>query len=200
MRILSILLFFSIFISCDKNELNPDNLNDPVLFVKFQLNGVDYNYYAGEEPYFGMSDLLLDQDLRAYEFSIGEVENNDTNKYFIVNFVNHTKPYGDLANDVIKTFVTGTYDFGYSTPPSSNPYQLSTATLSWMDENDQIYTSFFYNQNNTFTINDVENHIEKDGSGYILVSAIFDCVLRNPISSDTVFIENGETRFIVELQ
>ena len=204
-KILMIFFIFSVFIlfvSCEKNTLQPAASGTPSLYFKATFNDVNLNFKDSSINYeAGISNIIANYEtefqisnnidtLPTYHFKIGNSITNLTYvDIFIYNYRYHSL---NLNIDIDSAIVPGKYNFSFT--PGFPDRLLSEVCINWYDNNSQLYSSDNIDQNgSSFIINSVKDTIISGNGGNVKLrkaSITFSCKISTALG-ETINVTKG---------
>ncbi len=178
--------------SCKKESIEPSFADEPVLFIRGNLDGDSINYTAGLKSQFATPFIVDEQDtLRYFVFQMNE-KNNPVKPLFKIIFFNYKIPFTDVRSDLDSTIKIGSYNYYGLLDLPPLPFFPFTVFVNYIDQNGSNYSSSgIYQMSSSFLITKIEEYISNDNKKYKKAFLNFNCQLVRDDNLDTLELKNG---------
>ncbi len=195
---LLILIFVMICITfgCKKESFKPEKNDGPTLYLRGNLDGDTLIFVAGLNSITSSTYNIEVDTFRYFNFQF-EKKDNWGIPSIEVRFNNYKSPYSDLKTDLENTFKVQNYLFTEPGYPSSNPYQFSRVTITYVDSLSYIFNSRnSYHDYGNFEIYKIENVTTIEKKNYLKLYIHFECIL----NSSKTFIELKNAEAVIAFE
>lgn len=194
--ILYIFLLIVITTGCKKESLTSDNISEPVLYVRGNIDGDTLVFVAGLNSITSSTYNIEVDTFRYFNFQFERKDNWGIPRLEI-RFNNYKSPFSDLKTDMENTFKVQNYFFTEPGYPPNNPYQFSRVTITYIDSLSYIFDSRnSYHDLGNFEIYKMEYVSTKQKKNYLKLYIHFNCIL----NSSKTFIELSNAEAVIAFE
>lgn len=193
-----LLAFLLIFLAtgCKKERLTADNISEPVLYVRGNIDGDTLVFVAGLNSITSSTYNIEVDTFRYFNFQFEKKDNWGIPR-LEVRFNNYKSPFSDLKTDLENTFKVQNYLYTEPGYPPNNPYQFSRVTITYIDSLSYIFDSRnSYHDMGNFEIYKMEYVNTKQNKNYLKLYIHFNCIL----NSSKTFIELTNAEAVIAFE